>query len=480
MPTLEEIKQKVIEVWESDHIVLPSVTAAQFMLESASGASSLAKASNNLFGIKASSPWTGDTHTIVSNEEINGVMKPKESIFRKYATWEDSVQDHSDFFVSTETRKKVYAGIIGETDYKKACNAMTGSYATDSSYGKKLIAIIEANGLAQWDVLGEVKAVSYVINDRRASALGGQSKDRNRSAITTIGWHYSAVMRSVRKFITGHEAYWRDSLGWDRGGYHFYIDADGNIWQNYDYERITWGVYNNNGYVVHISVEAGNGNDYSPAQVAAREWLTRKIMSDLNIPASEVKGHNEIYNNSSCPGYTKAQMDAFRAKLAQPTQAAAPEPVIQTRVPVSYDATVISGGYSIDSKPWGEDAMINWGTTDAHVGKKFYFYEENETGEYANAKGVGWIDKRAIEKDQVVVASLLHLPNGQNWTTYPPEGPYTAGDVISLEGPNGECVYTILGERNGGKVLIVELENFGVVGLYFDADKKAKITQVLG
>ena len=174
--------------------------------------------------------------------------------------------------------------------------------------------------------------MSYTIIDRRASALGGQRKDRSLSSITTIGWHYTAVLRKNRAFITNHEAYWRDTLGWDRGGYHFYIDADGNIYQNYDYERITWGVKDNNGYVVHISVEAGNGGDYSQAQIDARDWLTRKIMADVNVPASKVKGHNEIYNNSSCPGYTKAQMDAFRAKLAQPagsTVAAAPKPVVK-------------------------------------------------------------------------------------------------------------------------------------------------------
>lgn len=175
--------------------------------------------------------------------------------------------------------------------------------------------------------------MAYTIIDRRADALGGQRKDRARSAITTIGWHYTAVMRKNRAFITNHEAYWRDTLGWDRGGYHFYIDADGQIWQNYDYERITWGVKDSNGYVVHISVEAGNGGDYSQAQIDAREWLTRKIMGDLNIPASKVKGHWEIYNNSSCPGYTKAQMDAFRAKLAQPAgSAAAAAPVAPVQV----------------------------------------------------------------------------------------------------------------------------------------------------
>ena len=195
--------------------------------------------------------------------------------------------------------------------------------------------------------------MAYVINDRRSSALGGQSRDRSRSAITTIAWHYSAVARSVRKFITGHEEYWKNTLGWDRGGYHFYIDADGNIWQNYDYERITWGVYNNNGYTVHISVEAGNGNDYSPEQVAARDWLTRKIMADLNIPASKVKGHNEIYNNSSCPGYTKAQMDAFRAKLAQPVAVVAP---------VEPEGVTFAGQAHIQSEGWLDMSNNTLGT----------------------------------------------------------------------------------------------------------------------
>jgi len=189
--------------------------------------------------------------------------------------------------------------------------------------------------------------MAYTIIDRRADALGGQRKDRALSAITTIGWHYTAVMRKNRAFITNHEAYWRDTLGWDRGGYHFYIDADGNIYQNYDYERITWGVKDSNGYVVHISVEAGNGGDYSQAQIDARDWLTRKIMGDLNIPASKVKGHWEIYNNSSCPGYTKAQMDAFRAKLAQPVAVA----------PVAPEGVAFSGQAHIQFKGWLD--MVN-------------------------------------------------------------------------------------------------------------------------
>lgn len=160
--------------------------------------------------------------------------------------------------------------------------------------------------------------MTHIIHDRRAQAMGGQSNDRSLSQITTIAWHYTAVPRANRAFITGHENFWRNNYGWDRGGYHFYIDADGQIWQNYDYNRITWGVANSNYFTVHISVEANSKTDYSAEQIAARDWLTRKIMADLNIPASNVKGHYEVFNNTACPGYSKAELDDFRAKLAKP------------------------------------------------------------------------------------------------------------------------------------------------------------------
>lgn len=151
--------------------------------------------------------------------------------------------------------------------------------------------------------------------DRRSKALGGQSNDRSRSAIKAIVWHYTATNNGS---IESHEKYWKNHHGWDRGGYHFYIDRKGVIYQNYNVERMTWGVANNNGHTVHISVEAASKKDYLDVQVKAREQLTRWLMSELNISASNVKGHYEVYNNTSCPGYTKAELDAFRANLAKP------------------------------------------------------------------------------------------------------------------------------------------------------------------
>lgn len=197
------------------------------------------------------------------------------------------------------------------------------------------------------------------IIDRRKVALGGQSHTRTRSKITAIAWHYTAVARKNKAFITTHETYWRNHHGWKRGGYHFYIDADGKIYQNYDYETVSNGVGGNNSYIVNICVEANSADDYSQAQIKARDWLTRKVMKDLNIPANRVMGHKEFPGQSTaCPGYSKTQMDAFRRELgsgelvstkpvAKPAAKPAAKPVVKkTESIVDYLNSI-----KVDSSP---------------------------------------------------------------------------------------------------------------------------------
>lgn len=155
------------------------------------------------------------------------------------------------------------------------------------------------------------------IKDRRNSAMGGQANNRSRSAITHIAWHYTAVARANNRTIESHENYWRDTHGWDRGGYHYYIDSQGILYWNYNYERITWGVASNNDYTVHVSLEGNSATDFSEAQLKARDWITRKMMSELSISPNNVMQHKEFPGNESqtCSGYTLEQMNAFRVQL---------------------------------------------------------------------------------------------------------------------------------------------------------------------
>ena len=155
------------------------------------------------------------------------------------------------------------------------------------------------------------------IIDRRNQAMGGQSNNRKLSAIKNIAWHYTAVARRQRATIQSHERYWRNTRGWNRGGYHFYIDADGKVYQNYNLTTISNGVGGNNSYTVHISVEANSASDYSEAQINARHELTLYLMGKLGLKASAVKQHKEFPGQSTtCAGYTKAQMNEFRRLLA--------------------------------------------------------------------------------------------------------------------------------------------------------------------
>lgn len=146
---LQQIKDGALLGWEQNKI-LPSITAAQGALESAWGTSELATKANNLFGIKGD--YEGYAFFINTKEFIDGKEQTVRDHFRHYPDPGKSLEDHGAFFTSTDWRTKNYAAVIGETDYKKAAQALQDSgYATDPKYAQKLIAIIEKHQLQNWD-----------------------------------------------------------------------------------------------------------------------------------------------------------------------------------------------------------------------------------------------------------------------------------------------------------------------------------------
>ena len=146
--------------------ILPSITAAQAILESGWGRSELAKVpNNNLFGIKDSEDWHGEIVTVPTQEFLNGDYITVNAAFRKYATWNDSVVDHAKFFTSTEWRKDNYRKVVNETDYRIAAQELKNAgYATDPNYPGKLIRLIEAYKLYEWDAMCN-NSISTVENE---------------------------------------------------------------------------------------------------------------------------------------------------------------------------------------------------------------------------------------------------------------------------------------------------------------------------
>jgi len=130
---------KDLAVKEMKRVGIPaSITMAQGILESGNGNSTLARKSNNHFGIKCHSDWRGKR--VYHDDDAKG------ECFRKYKTVYESYIDHSEFLVG----KKRYASLfdLKVTDYKGWAKGLKkAGYATDPKYAHRLIKIIEDNKL---------------------------------------------------------------------------------------------------------------------------------------------------------------------------------------------------------------------------------------------------------------------------------------------------------------------------------------------
>lgn len=149
--------------------IKPSVSAAQFILESGYGKTALCKAANNCFGMKANlsgntwgSVWDGKSVvTLPTQEEVNGAMITINAAFRKYPDIETSIRDHSCYLLGAMNgSKKRYAGLVEAKDYKEAITIIKkGGYATDSKYVQKICNIIQRFGLDRYDAVTDVRPV---------------------------------------------------------------------------------------------------------------------------------------------------------------------------------------------------------------------------------------------------------------------------------------------------------------------------------
>ena len=158
---IDKVKDGAIEGWKK-HKILPSVSIAQAVLESNWGRSKLAKEANNLFGIKGD--YNGESLIVTTKEWDGSKMIDVDAGFRKYPSWNESIEDHGTFFTSTDWRKNNYKNVIGETNYKDMAKALSDSgYATDPAYATKLINIVEEYNLSKYDKEAGIKVVSKAV-----------------------------------------------------------------------------------------------------------------------------------------------------------------------------------------------------------------------------------------------------------------------------------------------------------------------------
>lgn len=173
---LASIKAGAIQGWVQ-YGVLPSVTAAQAILESASGTSGLATKGNNLFGIKGS--YNGQSITMKTSEWGGSGYYTTNAAFRKYDNYSESVVDHGRFLYVNSR----YSNIIHNRNYVSVANNLRADgYATDPSYPSKIINLIQAYGLTSWDA--EAFALTDKVNTGNLENVSISGNTLNLS-----GWH---------------------------------------------------------------------------------------------------------------------------------------------------------------------------------------------------------------------------------------------------------------------------------------------------
>lgn len=97
------------------------------------------KPSHNLFGIKATADWKGETTEITTTEFINGTAQKVKAAFRVYPSYSDALSDYTSLLVNNPRYQHVAKS---DTPEKAAHALQSGGYATDPAYAKKLISII--------------------------------------------------------------------------------------------------------------------------------------------------------------------------------------------------------------------------------------------------------------------------------------------------------------------------------------------------
>ncbi|MET0392083.1 MAG: glucosaminidase domain-containing protein [Chitinophagaceae bacterium] len=127
-----------------------SIKLAQGIHETLAGTSPLVRKSNNHFGIKCKSSWTGES--VSHDDDARG------ECFRKYSSPEDSYKDHSNFLKGSARYASLFS--LDPLDYKEWANGLKkAGYATNPRYPQVIIKLIEDYHLQDYSLiaLGKMK-----------------------------------------------------------------------------------------------------------------------------------------------------------------------------------------------------------------------------------------------------------------------------------------------------------------------------------
>lgn len=148
-----------------------SIKLAQGIHETEAGRSALVLKSNNHFGIKCKSGWSGEK--VYHDDDASG------ECFRSYSSPADSYRDHSDFLKSSQRYAFLFQ--LDPTDYKGwAYGLKKAGYATNIKYSQILVSLIETYNLQEYTLIAIGK-----ISPTTEMQAGTNSPIKNEAVLVT-------------------------------------------------------------------------------------------------------------------------------------------------------------------------------------------------------------------------------------------------------------------------------------------------------
>ena len=187
-------KYRDIAVEEMERYHIPaSITLAQGLLESGAGQGTLARKSNNHFGIKCGGDWRGKS---VKHDD-----DARNECFRVYKNAADSYRDHSKFLAGRPRYASLFK--LDMTDYKGWAHGLKkAGYATNPRYAYQLIDIIERYDLYKYDKKGGLKWMKEKPNPHQPYLANGLVYVIGRSGDTwkSLSKEFDISKRKLRKY----------------------------------------------------------------------------------------------------------------------------------------------------------------------------------------------------------------------------------------------------------------------------------------
>lgn len=170
--------------------LFPSVVIAQSCLETGYGKSNIMMLANAIFGIKATSNWSGKVYNCQTKECFDNVnFTTISACFRAYDNLEESI---SDYFNLILTSSRYRNALFCDTAEECITAIKNGGYATDPNYINLILRIIKMYNLTRFDKIeelinevykvGEIYTTQVILNVREG--VGTNSRKLNYEELT--------------------------------------------------------------------------------------------------------------------------------------------------------------------------------------------------------------------------------------------------------------------------------------------------------